>query len=1164
MSRPTPKTGNRQVNPRTGLEGQQPVDGRDVEALPKNRENVAGTSRDKALILSAPGGSIVRSTHPGRVRAVIKETNGTFTIEVVSTDSILDIETRAELPFTKYGGLGNVEVVTNQAVGAGQQLGTVSFIANDTAGGGTGLKYQVFANGSGSRASEADPVSFQGKRIVRESQENGQPPTDEKKIKIPPPEAEDGDPPLNPLAGNSASFENVEVTNAPYFSKPQVRFVEQKNQVFSHDFLVFINGVDVTTYVTGTIVINIVDKDGWNEANLSLSNAGNNFVITLENLGVNEDLKGKFRSSGTIGSEKYSEKAKEAIIAYKNEKGRNPFLDVASMGLIEAGVAGGVTTVAPLGRQEQLAGTQITESAVSTRRDLKSDKLSTAASGLVDRRWQLGFQSTVFHKHDPIRIFRKNPIREADEWMPAFTGYLNEISYDTNYVNGLSSVKLSCYDIRALAQKMRVQTTSVTSITNPRAVFRGQESAGSRSLFSDLLDPTIVGSPLAGKRFEEVMEFLITGTTIEDTNITDAFGSSKFKRGIGEFTVGDKILYSPGSGDKEVPPDPLEHWHHLCLFGMDGRIRRRGKDEVDLVTEGSAKIKTLSRDFNRRWLTRAEAIKIGEATTHDGEWSPHSQFVHFLLPADGTGAKNLLDFDVVNANSNQLDFRTRLDIMQDFCNRIDYQFWVTPIGDIVVEFPMYDFLPQDFQEFRTVFQIDKHLRTDNIQDEAGDMTTAIIAHGRVRAERDANVGPNKVQPKAVVVSPVMMMRYGVIEHELTLPFVTNPDSLARLAQIEFQKRLASSNKMDIDFDYRPFLLPNRPVEHMERKRMGLITAVQNNLDVFRSANTSITTRYVRRQIFRQDGKAAYTFIFSGSSMPISYREIYEPGTVDPVSANAAGSPRTKVSSFTGQSSENSSSGIVSTTPVQTAESAMALQIARETSSETRSPTPPMEQVGRFLAMGQVTSGWNPANRTEDGKFGIFGLPQGLRSFSEIGDTLNPRDQIIAADFYFRGLVDKFNGSLDDAVAEFNLGADKAKNLDIRKAWDEGTGAVIATLGKEFEKLAQPFVDGWNELFPGEEEKGRKEKKEKEDTERNNKIGEESKEALDEAERMGPLSSSSGFQSNVGVLVFDNRNESPSTMSRATAKASGSETTPRLSEKEEEIKENRIRRTRAEK
>jgi len=1117
--RPTQKTGNREVSSLTNLEGVQPVDPKGAEVLPQGNN-----PNEKGLIISTPGGTVVRATHPGRVSKIEKQADSTIVVEVVATKSVLNLQTRRDAPFTRYSGLGNTEVALGQVIGAGQQIGAVAFISNREAGGGTGLKYQVFANGSGTKASERFPSSEEGKSIIRKAQPDGQVPNPEIRSKEAPPEAADGDAPLNPRAGDQATLDNVGPTNAPYVTRPQVKFLEQKNQVFSHDFLVFINGVDVTQYVTGTLSINLVDRDGWNEANLTLNNASNNFVITLENIGINGDLKGKFRTQDIPGEEKYSERAKKQIIEYKNDQGRNPFVDVSTMGLIQAGTTTGVENVAPLGRQEELASQQpnsVSDSAIATRRDRGRDKATTSSDGAVDRRWQLGFQSTVFHKHDPIRIFRKNPIRETNEWMPAFAGYLNQISYDTNYVNGLSTVKISCYDIRALAQKMRVQTTAITGITNPRAIFRGREEAGSQSLFTDLLDPTIVGSPLAGKRFEDVMEFLITGSTTSDSNINDAFGESKFKRGIGDFTVGDKIFHSPGDSDAGISPDPLEHWHALCLFGMDGQTVRRGDQTVN-VTGGSAK-RTLNAEMNRRWLTRDEAVNIGKNTTHDGVWSPHKQFVHLLLPAAGTGAKNLIDFDAANVNSNQLDFRSRLDIMQDFCNRIDYQFWVTPIGDIVIEFPMYDFLPEDYQEYKTVFQVDKHLRSDNIQDEAGEMVTAIIANGRIRAERDANVGAAQFQPKAVVVSPMMMMRYGVIEHDLTLPFITNPDSLARIAQIEFQKKLAESNKMEIEFDYRPFILPNRPIEHMERKRMGLTTAVRNDLIVFKSGSTSITTRYVRRQTFRRDGSVAYTFIFSGSSMPISYREIYEPGTINPVSAPAAGGVNLRVNSLTADLESNSAAPV--TDPVITQATIETASITKQIGSAAASPTPPLEQVGRFMALAQVSSGWNPANRGEDGSFGLFGLSKGLRDFSNIGDTTDITSQVNVANDYFRGLVSKYKGDLNMAVAEFKLGAEKVRNADIVAEFQRGTGAVIKELGKKYEEIAQPLVDGFDKLFPGEKEPQNL---------INENLGEAARAELKAVEEAGPLPSSAGFQNNVGILVFDNREKQARRSTEASA------------------------------
>lgn len=1109
-----PKTGDTRTTAKNkfGLQGQSPIDPQLGEVLPRALPG---------LVIAAEGGTEVRATHPGRVRSVTK-TGSTFFVEVAATQGPLTKEALSDIPFTSYGNLGTVDVTRGDSITPGQQIGTVAFRRVQTS-----LFYQTFLKGVRSSANEVAPDSRLGRLMVSQANPDGIPPAPETQLREPPPE---GDAALNRDPADTATVDGLPTTGERISNgdlaryAPQVRFAEQKNQVFNHDFLVFIDGVDITKFVTGELVVNLADKDGWNEANFELNNSHDNFVVTLNNLGMNESGIPTFRSTDVSGENKYSEVAKERILIYKDDEERNPFVDIERMKI--AGTTSGVQNVNVTGREQEQADVAVRNQAETSRQIAQRESLTRAVDvPTVGRRWHIGHQSTVFHKNDPVRIFRKNPLKEVDEWMPAFTGYLNQISYNTNYVNGTSVVKLSCYDIRALAQKMRVQTTAVTGVTNPRAIFLSAEG-DERSLFTDLINPAILGHPLSGTRYEDVMEFLITGTSEQDPAVKERFAASKFRRGIGDFTVGDRIYYKPGKRKDGVLPDPLEQWHGLCLFGMDGQ-RRIGKDRRT-VLGGSAGKTVLGAPFNRRWLTEAEARKIGRETTHDGEWAPHKQFLHFLLPVEGTGARNLLDFDAVNATSNQLDFRSRLDIMQDFSNRIDYQFWVTPIGDIVIEFPMYDFRPEDYQEFRSILQVDKHLRSDNIQDEAGEMITAIVAHGGITPLRNVGEPAEQFQPKAIVVAPLMMMRYGVIEHELTLPFISDANSLRRIASIEFQKKLAESNKMDMDFDYRPFLLPNRPIENVERKRMGLTTAVRNSLSIFRDASTAVTTRYVRRQILNQDRRSvSYTLITGGESMPITYREIYEPGTAG-IGANiAAGTEANTVRlridgidegiSTEGQATSNSANpeGTDPTIPLQVVGTA---NTTRTTGVATNSPTPSIEQVSRFVALAQQQSGFNPLNRNSDGGYGIFGLRPEVRASANgglgIGDSTDVGTQISAADQYFRGLVGKWAGDLDMAVSEFVLGANKIRNAGILEEFKKGFLAVNKQLGKEFEKIAQPLTEGFKKLFPGETNPV--------DTQLTSQSEDAAK--AGEAAAETPEDSAKGSQSTVGILVFDNRGE----------------------------------------
>jgi hypothetical protein len=507
-------------------------------------------------------------------------------------------------------------------------------------------------------------------------------------------------------------------------------------------------------------------------------------------------------------------------------------------------------------------------------------------------------------------------------------------------------------------------------------------------------------------------------------------------------------------------------------------------------------------------------------------------FLHLLLPAEGTGARNLLDFDAFNASGNQLEFRGKLDILQDFSNRIDYQFWVTPMGDIVVEFPQYDFFPRDYGEYEHVFRVDKHLQSDNVQDEAGEMTTAVIANGRISPASEANI-EDQFQPKAIVVAPLMMIRYGVLEHELALPFISHAPSLKRIAQIEFQKKLAESNRMDMQFDYRPFILPNRPMENFERQRMALTTSVQNRMEVFQNASTSISSRYVRRALIQQDGNGGlvvnYTLITGGTSMPITYHQIYKIGTQGALSKGGR-SPNTGVALGTTDNSPaqgsgadqtgNPGTGLETTKPVLTPGNQTAVAAVNEYAAATDGFTP--EMAGRLKATGQMQSGFTEtARHTDTDGFGMFMMKSDVRGDNVaegafgIGDSTDITEQVKASGEYLMGLAEKYKGNLDDAMAEFSLGASAIKNIDILEEWNEGWGKVNKELGEAWEELSQSLQDGWDYLFPGQTNPV--------DTEIV-ASSDEAKEAQATAAAEGAIPESPGSQSSVGVLVFDNERE----------------------------------------
>lgn len=504
----------------------------------------------------------------------------------------------------------------------------------------------------------------------------------------------------------------------------------------------------------------------------------------------------------------------------------------------------------------------------------KSGTRNPVDSDTGDRRWPLTERTIIFHKNDPVRIFVHNPLTEglAGEggtgestkgfWLHGFTGFVDTYPKSDDYVNGHSTIQIQCYDIRALLMKMRVQTNMTRATREPDILFKDRSS-----VFADMLSPNDAGHPFVHKSFEDAMSSLLAGT--------DASGKSTGRRfGVGDLKVGKVRTYPTGKSSEdgdETGKDPsnrslLEEWHTLCVNGP---------------SDSDSSIARLEP------LRDKEVVKIGRGTTTDDfEFSPLAAQIHFLLPKEGTAASTLVQESFDDRSSEKRDFVTRFAVITDFCATIDYEMMVAGNGDIIFEFPMYDFLPEDFGDWAPVFRADFHLIGGEVADESGDIVTALTVTG---GPSNVTIGDEFVNsplsrvPRGLIASSIMAARVGVTVESRSLPFVRKGERLRSLGLIEFQKCMANANSFNMQFGFRPFITPNRPVFNVIEQRMGITSSVGQTLQVHGEASTSVTTRHTRQ--VRDDG--SFRFITGGRSMPISYRTIF-PGNVKSVGNGTVG------------------------------------------------------------------------------------------------------------------------------------------------------------------------------------------------------------------------------------------------------------------------------------
>lgn len=724
-----------------------------------------------------------------------------------------------------------------------------------------------------------------------------------------------------------------------------VLFKERSYQALYEDFRIFIQGVDVTGWVSGSVTITRSNRDGPGTCTFTLDNAMDRFVLTAENLAQTaENPSGKWRDT----MDRYSEAAKHAIYLYKtgqakvtqdriaeltnvlfdrnreivrtrtelevardtNESRRRRNMrnlqrdtgELASINVAELRVTATDTvqdmpadTVLddPDGVKaavfEQLAArglpqkdaTDMADDIVERRKrqlvdagrqrpagdgpavETNEDQASAERKGrhrrqkLIrnpidsdtgDARWPLQERSVIFHKNDPVRVFIHNPLTEDDDfWLYGFTGFISEYPVQTDYLTSQSTIQIQCYDLKALMQKMRVQQNTVIEPA-PEPLFLDRSS-----VFADLIQPTRWGHAFAHESFPEAMSILMTGTKL------DRRGQSK-RFGVADFALGKTVTYPVTENpDDDVNRTTLEEWHTLCL-------------------NGPASLTDEDRIANTTPLTKRMVEQIGRGTTTDGEYQPTRGFVHFLLPKDGTAARQLTS-KTFDAGSEQREFISRYEIVAEFCGHLDYEFVILPNGDAVFEFPMYDFMPEDFGDYKGCFEMDYHLMSGQFADETGDVISAlIVSGGPANTEADAyGNAPAKLIPRGLIQSSIIASRVGVTVENVSLPFVREAGRLRSYGMIEFQKRLANANTIDMQFGFRPFMMPNRPVYNVHEKRMGLTSSITDTMELFGTCSTGAAIRFVRQ--VRADG--TFRFITGGDSMPISYRNIF-PGNVKSV------------------------------------------------------------------------------------------------------------------------------------------------------------------------------------------------------------------------------------------------------------------------------------------
>lgn len=457
--------------------------------------------------------------------------------------------------------------------------------------------------------------------------------------------------------------------------------------------------------------------------------------------------------------------------------------------------------------------------------------------------------SALIQMADPIRVFYKNPWNiEGEEWYFGFTGYVATVTEDFDAKTNRSILRLACEDIRRLLRYMRTSTNP--NVFDLNVLPKDQEPI------------TGEGTQQLNRNLSNIAKDLVINTG----NAALAANMTLVGREDNQVGVFELLLFGDTSGiaiNRGQSGDPAP-----SLGGVLG-FKEGGKKLVTLTVDGNFE-KNLSQDaageqapLNAIYpvLTPAEVgyygtdwalgdITLNPLQTPAGAnvFQPNRLWVilpdihhlpNFRHPADWG-----MRIDYFS------EFRSRLDILNEFVKNMDFIWYATPKGDIVVEFPNYDCIPQLHAEpWNSILSLQNEFTRFSLTEDDRNIKTLTImtasgVEGQDRSKSEPFLATIPLQ------NPELIARYGIREQRSTRPFFYNPKEIpgALAALAAMAQELANADAYRLEgLEMLPNFraAPGRPYFFKFRNMIGFCEMVQHQIVWNELAQTVYGFKYLR-------------------------------------------------------------------------------------------------------------------------------------------------------------------------------------------------------------------------------------------------------------------------------------------------------------------------------
>ena len=518
-------------------------------------------------------------------------------------------------------------------------------------------------------------------------------------------------------------------------------------------------------------------------------------------------------------------------------------------------------------------------------------------------RYPIQVGDCIFHTNDPVRIFWRDP-RNPENWYHMFCGFVSDYT-DAADANNMQIVRIRCEDASRILRYSRLSTNpgildiDAAATETDSYTYTFMNDGFADLTLSEFLHTLIFGADIAGTTGKTGTKSLPRVRTYTNTRVgvNGAVNTEIAANAVGSFNAAQSFVgvfgvdseaaaraeASASNGRfRAIPLPDLGTYQAL----VDHRVYASDLDNLSVKESIDAIIE--ARAIKDKIRTRIDGTVVIEDVIQAIGENPHIFPVDygrliFLAPASLGPAtnRNLLLKDIIGVNV-QTTWRSRLQMIYDVMGRIDFQFYVSPRGDLLCEMPLYDFEPRDFgteavdlQAFLASVNNLARLATLDAAANSTSIVTAKPSGSLFELGSDVKRGPysqqymiakqhtiswdrtfsdeairtqmlgihsllpgyaQQLQSNAVArIAPVnlygLMPQFGVRSETIDpMGLIPNENAARLYAGIQLNKINAAARTAAVDILPRVQLcFPNRPLEFAERSFIGTIDTVSHSL-----------------------------------------------------------------------------------------------------------------------------------------------------------------------------------------------------------------------------------------------------------------------------------------------------------------------------------------------